>query len=236
MYTYLKERKHYEDSYDRFTVWMGRRGRYHYQEFLNDFTEEMKRLDPPEDPMRPANVLLGKLFYMQVLGCDLLERYENRDQSIDEDMERDRARDQHIANVRLKHEPPCQHCGKLKLECSDKILIHRDGGDKELVLLTFRCTDCHGYSAYWEDGALFQPKHSNDEPTTEEGPKKTKPKNRDYHNLDDPYYWRIDPENDPDYAKDRYDFCLYDETKLQHLRDMRNGFQKMSELGRYFAE
>ena len=84
MYTRLKDRTHYEGRYDCFTVELGRRGRYHYQQFLQQFTQDLKQLNPSEDISRPGNAILANLFYMQVLGYDLLERYENRDQSISE--------------------------------------------------------------------------------------------------------------------------------------------------------
>lgn len=153
-------------------------------------------------------------------------------------MEHDRARDQRIADTNLNHEPPCQHCGQLKLECTHKMLMHRDQ-DKELVLLTFRCSACHGYNVYWEDGAPLQIDRSNDESEKIDKANHSRTPSQespDVNNINDPYYWNIDPGHDSDFARDRYDFCLYDETKLQHLRDIRDGIQRMSELGRYFAE
>ncbi len=236
MYTRPKDRTHYEGRYDCFTVELGRRGRYHYQQFLQQFTQDLKQLNPSEDISRPGNAILVNLFYMQVLGYDLLERYENRDQSISELMERDRQLDQRIADAKLKHDPPCQHCGQLKLQCYDKIFMTRDDENNELVLFTLRCAKCKGYSLYWEDGAPYQHMShdaNNNVSITEDAPEDV---TADSSQSSDPYYWNIDPDNDPDYAKDRYDFCLYDESELKRLRSMREGIEKFAELGRLLAK
>lgn len=240
MYIYLQEHEYYENLYDRLTVANARRGQYHYDNFVAQLAKKVKQLDPPDDLSRPGNAILMNLAYMQILGYELLERYDKREQTIVEWMERDRVRDQRIADTSLKYEPPCQHCGKLKLECSYKTLMERDQTE-DLVLLLFRCNNCHKNSAYWEDGAPYQISHDDTSKDVEEVEEASPPKKRSYKNHDikdvtDPYYWDIDPEHDLDYAKDRYKFCFHDESWLKRLRDVRDGLEKMSKLGRYFAE
>lgn len=242
MYTYLQEREYYENLYDKMTVTDARRGQYYYDDFVARLAKKVQQLDPPDDLSRPGNALLMNIAYMQFLGYELLSRYEQREQTIEGWIERDRARDQRISNTELKHEPPCQHCGRLGMKCRHKTLMRRDQDqNEELVLLLFRCNNCHKNSAYWEDGAPYEVNHDNESenceiPTKSNPPKKKTPKKHDIKDIDDPYYWNIDPEHDPDYAKDRYKFCFYDEHWLKRLRDVRDGLEKMSKLGRYFAE
>lgn len=240
MYTYLQEREYYENLYDKMTVADARRGQYYYDDFVARLAKKVQQLDPPDNLSRPGNALLMNMAYMQFLGYGPLSRYEQREQTIGEWMERDRARDQRISNTELKHEPPCQHCGKLGMKCSYKTLMRRDQNE-ELVLLLFRCNNCHKNSAYWEDGAPYEVNHDSESenceiPTKSNPPKKKTSKEHDIKDIYDPYYWDIDPEHDQDYAKDRYKFCLYNERWLKQLRDVRDGLEKMSKLGRYFAE
>lgn len=176
MYTHLKEREYYENLYDKMTVADARRGQHYYDDFVARLAKEIRQLDPPDDLSRPGNALLMNMAYMQLLGYELLSRYERREQTINEWMGRDRARDQRISDAKLKHEPPCQHCGKLGIKCNYKMLMQRDQSE-ELVLLLFRCDGCHKNSAYWEDGAPYEVGHD-DKPENCEITTKTNPPKR----------------------------------------------------------
>lgn len=238
MYRHLKDRSYYEQLYDCHTVEIGRRGRYHYHEFYSELEQKLKERDPPDEISRPGNAILVNAFYMQILGYELLKRYEEREQKITAWMERDRQLDERLHDTNLKHNPPCQHCGQLKLKLYDKMLMSRDTSDiHELVLIFLKCSNCHRISLYWEDGAPYHSAADTDETPavssdTPEPPKTT----GDINNIHDTYFWNVDPETDPDYAKDRYKFCLYDESELKRLRDTREGIARFAELGRHFAE
>lgn len=79
MYTHLKERKFYEDIYDKHTVEGGRHGMESYEDF---FTEFEKKLPKDDKIDRPGNALLINVFYMSVVGNDLIRRYNEREQHI----------------------------------------------------------------------------------------------------------------------------------------------------------
>lgn len=176
------------------------------------------------------------LAYMQILGYELLERYDKREQTIEEWMERDRVRDQRISNTELKHEPPCQHCGQLKLDCSYKTLMKRDQNE-DLVLLLFRCNNCHKNSAYWEDDAPYQISHDDASKDVEEVEEASPPKKRSYKNHDikdvtDPYYWDIDPEHDPDVKESIKEVLNKSRDRANQLERMLNEVGETADLER----
>lgn len=148
MYTHLKERKFYEDIYDRHTVEDARRGMVHYDKFHADFEKKLPKDDKID---RPGNAFLLNVFYMETVGNNLLRRYEQREETINEWVARDEAKDDQIAAARLTEEPHCQHCGKQGLRIIDKSLMHRSEDakydDPEEVLFMLRCPHCKKNSA-----------------------------------------------------------------------------------------
>ena len=87
---HLKDRKFYEDIYDRHTVEDARRGMVYYDKFFL----ELKKKIPKDDKIdRPWNAILLNVFYMQTVGNDLLFRYENRERHINERMAEDEKKD-----------------------------------------------------------------------------------------------------------------------------------------------
>lgn len=121
MYTHLKDRQYYEDIYDRHAVEWARRDIVYY----DNFHDELKRNLPKDEKLdKPGNAYVLNLFYMQVVGNDLLCRYEERENSITEWTARDRAKDEQLAMARLTSEPTCRHCGEQGLRLTDKMLIH----------------------------------------------------------------------------------------------------------------
>ena len=71
MHTYLKDRQHYEDRYDRSTVEMGRRHIVYYDDFYTEFEKKL----PADDKIdRPGNAILLNVFYMQTVGDELIQR------------------------------------------------------------------------------------------------------------------------------------------------------------------
>lgn len=76
MYTHLKERKYYEDLYDKFTVEDARRGMVYYEDFYVEFEGKLPKGEKID---RPGNAFLINVFYMETVGNKLLSRYEERD-------------------------------------------------------------------------------------------------------------------------------------------------------------
>lgn len=248
MYTHLKERQYYEDIYDRHTVEGARRGMGYYEDFYTDFEEKL----PKDEKLdKPGNAFLLNVFYMEAVGNKLLRRYEKRDETVNEWMARDEAKDDQIAAARLTEEPYCHHCGKQGLRIIDKSLMHRSEDakhdDPEEVLFMLRCPHCEKNSAFWEDGTAWKVK-----PTlcpkchTEMTHKTTKTKtaitftytcsscghsHKDKMDLHDK---KDGP--DPDFNKDRVHFCLHDKEFRDRLFRMRHDFEEMARLGKEMKE
>lgn len=248
MYTHLKERKYYEDLYDKFTIEDARRGMVYYDDF---YTEFEGKLPKGEKLDKPGNAFLLNVFYMETVGNELLDRYEKRDTKIIEWMARDEAKDEQIADARLTEEPYCHHCGKQGLRITDKSLMHRGKtyniDDPEEVLFMLHCPHCNKNSAFWEDGTAWKVK-----PTvcpkcqSEVTHKTTKTKKAitiTYackscgHSFKDKMDISSKKETpDPNFDKDRVHFCLEDKEFRDRLFKMRQDFRGMAELGKKFKE
>lgn len=249
MYTHLKEREYYEEFYDKMTVEDARRGMVAY----DDFFEKLERKLPKGDTTdRPGNALILNVFYMGVVGNELIRRYEQRSPHIAEWMAKDEAKDEQIASARLKEEPYCHHCSKKGLRIIDKSLMHRKAkykiGDPEEVLFMLQCPHCNKNSAFWEDGTAWNvkptlcPKCSTEMTYTK---RKTKTAiNFKYacpscqHSYKDNLDISVKEEEkpDPDYEKDRIHFCLLDKEFREKLIEIQRGLKQMAELGKEIKE
>ncbi|HMS23661.1 MAG TPA: hypothetical protein PKB09_02540 [Candidatus Saccharibacteria bacterium] len=248
MYTHLKERQLYEDIYDRHTVEDARRGMVHYEKFHADFEKKLPKDDKID---RPGNALLLNVFYMQTVGNGLLDRYEKREQSINDWMAKDEAKDEQIAGARLGQEPYCHHCKKQGLRITDKSLMHRGKtyniGDPEEVLFMLHCTHCDKNSAIWEDGTAWKPR-----PTlcpkckAEMKHKVTKSKKALTFTYTCPscshsYKDRTDLSDkkekpDPEYDQDKVTYCLLDKEFRDRMIAIKQGFEDMARLGKEVKE
>ncbi len=249
-YVHLRDRKYYEDIYDRHTVEDGRRGMGHYAEFYDELEKKLPKDDTID---RPGNAALLNMFCMQVVGNDLLYRYENREQYINERMAEDEAKDNQIATARLSEEPYCHHCGKQGLRITDKSLMHRKENarydDPEDVLFMLHCPHCDKNSAFWEDGTAWKPKLTLCPRCKAETTRKiTTTKTaitftyscpscgysyKDKMDLKDKKK-KVQP--DPDYDKDRIHFCLIDKEFRDKLYAIKGGFERMAEFGKKYKE
>lgn len=249
MYTHLKERQYYEDLYDKLTVESARRDIVHYDNFYEDFKSKL----PQDDSIdRLGNVFLVNLFYMETVGNELLQRYEEREDRIREWMMRDEAKDAQIFNARLVKEPHCQYCNKQGLRIIDKSLMHRgvkyNYDDPEEVLFALRCPHCNKNSAFWEDGVAWKPRPILcPKCQAEMSSVTTRTKAIITFTYTCPlckysYKDKIDLRNkeeeqsDPDYDKDRAHFCLHDQEFRGRLFKTRRGFQEMTRFSEQFKE
>ncbi len=220
----------------------------HYDKFYADLEHKL----PKDDKLdRPGNAILLNVFYMQTVGNELLHRYENRDERINDWVQKDEAKDAQIADARLSQEPICHHCGKLGLRITDKSLMqrgeHYNPDEPEEVLFMLRCPHCDKNSAYWEDGTAWKVK-----PTlcpkckTEMNHKTTKTKEAFIFTYTCPSCGhsrkgrmnRAEKEKptDPNYDKDRAYFCLHDKEFRDRLFSIRRDFEAMAQLGKEFKE
>lgn len=246
--THLKDREFYETTYDRHTVEDARDGMVHYEKFYAEFKSILDRDDTVDSP---GSAILLNAFYMQTVGLELLHRYENREQYINEWMQKDEAKDTQIADARLTEEPYCQHCNKKGLRIIDKDLMrhHKDAkyDDPEEVLFTLRCPHCNKNSAFWQDGtAWFIDPERCPKCQSEVTSKTVKTKTAITFIYTCPvcshkYKDRIDFSHkkerpDPDFEKDRVHFCLLDDEFRKHLFATKKGFEDMAELSKKFKE
>lgn len=247
-FVHLQDQKFYEDIYDGHTVKDGRRRMVYYEDFYEIFKKKLPKDDKID---RPGNAFLLNVFYMQTIGNDLLSRYENRDQSIRQMMEDDKAKDDQIASARLSEEPYCQHCTKQGLRIIDKSLLQRnehyspDVPDEVLFML--KCPHCQKNSAFWEDGTAWTPKTTLcPKCSTKMNHKTTKTRATFIFTYTCPscshsYKHRVDRSqkeviNDPNYDKDKVHFCLLDIEFREKLLSIRRDFEGMAQLGKELKE
>lgn len=248
MYAHLKERQYYEDLYDRYTVEDARRTIKYYDDFLEEMTAKLPKGETLE---KPGNAFVANVFYMQTVGNDLLERYENRDTRINEWIARDEAKDTQLAETRLSNEPLCQHCDKDGMRIIDKTLLNRERNgnfdDPELVLFTLHCSHCDKNSAYWEDGIAWEIKPTlcpkcqtaMDYKTTHS--KKTLTFTYTCPSCQHSYKEKMDLSDkedavDPDFEKNRAHYCLHDKEFRDRLFTIRHDFLEMARLGKEWKE
>lgn len=249
MRNYVKKYSYYEDLYDRLTVESARRGMVYYDEFYADFE---KKLPSGEKIDRPGNAFVINVFYMETVGNELLRRYEGREQTIAEWIERDQVKDEQISGARLSEELRCLHCGTERgLRISDKDLMHRNKDakydDPEDVLFTLRCPDCEKYSAYWGDGTawiikpILCPKCNSEMISKTTKTKTAITFNYSCSACSHTYKDKMDlrekeKKSDPEYDSDRRHFCLQDEKFRERLSSMRRDFLGMAQLGKEMQE
>ena len=159
---------------------------------------------------------------MMMVGNSLVDRYNEREQAILTMMAEDEARDARLATARLTSEPHCEHCSKTGLRIIDELFMHRDGRDEDGVLFTLRCPHCEKNTPVWEDGSLWEHRHTKCPKCTEvmetNSTRRGQVITTTYtcpactHTYKDKLdLKREDKPVDPDYDEDRRIYCLQDE-------------------------
>ena len=248
MYTHLKERKFYEDIYDKHTVESARRGMGYYHDFYAEFEAKLEKDDKID---RPGNAFLLNVFYMETVGNELVSRYNSREERIRSMMTDDEAKDDQIAAARLSEEPYCHHCDKQGLRITDKSLMHRGKtykiGDPEEVLFMLECPHCKKNSAFWEDGTAWKPKPTLcpkcKSETTHTSTKTKKAIIFTYTCTSCKHIFKEkldlatkEEKPDPDFDKDRIHFCLVDKEFRDYLMKMKSDFEAMARLAKDIKE
>ncbi|HEX3568412.1 MAG TPA: hypothetical protein VHT70_01915 [Candidatus Saccharimonadales bacterium] len=151
MITHLKDRKHYEDLYDKITVDIGRREAGSLLRAREEFLKKAKITDKEE--LNKMDFWWERLYWWLVGLPYLLPRWEEKDATISSWMSRDRAIDERLASARPRTEPTCSSCGKQGLRLVTRELLHREGATEQSVLFMFDCAACKKRTACWEDGS-----------------------------------------------------------------------------------
>lgn len=156
---YLDPREKYEDRYDRHTVerclWFYEAGRKALDS--KDLPKEIKKmsLEEREHEMR-------KVIHMQVY-CYKGSRWENREQTINEWMQKDKDRDDRMEHVWETAKPKlnrtCEKCFGRRHKLLDKWFSHkknrRDDDDSQHVLFLYECSKCKHRSGEYANGEVY---------------------------------------------------------------------------------
>ena len=136
---YLKDRPHYEERYDRCTVDLGR---------LYDYNIDLGTEVIPRKGNR-REMTLHAVMPHPFLKMILLDRFDNREKTIKEWIERDRKRDEAIEKT---PEPRvmCPRC-HTRLDCFDRDF----SADANGVIFRMGCLPCHKTFRVSETGHIF---------------------------------------------------------------------------------
>ncbi len=155
MYTYLKDRQHYEDRYDKWTVDRCRNFASHKPEITDeDFAKE--KLTPEQ--VKAMKEIKGNWFgivqEMATFGY-AAERYNNKNSYIDKQMREDREKDERLAKIQPPGHIRCREClaiTGLKLISADE--WHGDS-KTEQILFMFKCSHCDTNTGYFDNGKQY---------------------------------------------------------------------------------
>jgi hypothetical protein len=153
MYTYIKERKHYEDRYDEGTVAKCRSG----ERIVNDTFKIMeKKLTKNElyDKL-PGWYLQYSQYYFLLVESAAASRAINRESQIAKWMEEDQKLDDKIASAHISGGSYCRSCGK-DTRVISKDYMRRDGRKDDDILILFECESCGKRLALWQDGTEWE--------------------------------------------------------------------------------
>ncbi len=237
---YLKDASYYQDLYDRFTVEKCRRSEATIIEACNKLKQnDLSKVDPEiEDPEFELRKVFS-LHYWFATEWVAGERWEERQATIDEWMEQDRARDNEVESAQLKKSSPCKHCRSHNLQLISKDLVPRPERKEEVVFL-FDCLDCSKRTAVWHDGILWEkPKAScpvcsqvmEDSNKREDGRIiTTYTCSSCEHGYQDVLDLKEEPEKvpDPDFEKDKVLFCFDDKQGQEFLKAKQQTLQMAS--------
>lgn len=239
----LKERSTYEDRYDHTTVFIARLDMKSFLEFRGKWLEMM----PENEENKFRNSFHLNNIYMLMVGNKLVDRYNEREQAIQVMIAEDEARDARLSAARLTSEPVCEHCSKTGLRITDKDFMHRDGQKDDDVLFTLHCGACENNTAVWEDGSLWERRHTKcpkcESVMEEKSSRRGKVITTTYacpncaHSFKDKLDLKPkDEPEDPDYKEDRRIYCLQDEAMRKEHQDAKYRFEDLIRFAKEHKE
>jgi hypothetical protein len=155
MYTYAKERKHYEEIYDDSTVEHCRTG----ERIVNNTFKELETKVSAKEiaERKPGWYLLYSQLYFGYVEVVAAKRVSEREETISKWMERDIAKDHRLAEAHITSGTYCRKCGK-DMQVLDKHYMNRDGRKDDDILVMFECSSCNKRQAFWQDGTEWHVK------------------------------------------------------------------------------
>ncbi len=145
---YLENQAYYNDLYDRFTVEECRRMEEIFKEKNKSFqTKNGKIIN--KFAQQKARILVNNVSMYYIKG----EQYANKEETITQWMQRDKDRDNQLANA---NEPAalCIKCNS-EMECISKDL--HNIGNQNQVLFFFTCPSCKSHRAFFDNGEEYKP-------------------------------------------------------------------------------
>jgi hypothetical protein len=228
--------------YDRHTVEGARKD----LKYFMDFRDGWFKIMPDEKPDSFRSVFHLNHIYMQMMGYELLKRYDKRDAYIREMMVKDEDKDDLVSSARLAHEPVCEHCNKIGLRIISKDLMHRGNNRKwdapEEVLFMLKCPSCEKNSAYWADGSMWEhrktycPKCKTvmDEKSLRRGKVLTTthkcPACAHSYKTKLDFTEKEEDKLDPDFESDKYQYCFHDPKVLEEHRDAKRRYEGLLQM------
>lgn len=152
MYQHLKDHIYYSELYDKFTIEKCQRWeKKKYQDDIDKLKGKEKKVGEIKKQWAENVVSPLALYFMK------FERATKKSETIQEWMERDRAKDEKLANTREPEGVRCLGCSSLLEKCISRDLMDNHRG-KEAILFMFECARCSSRRAYWENGKEWEHK------------------------------------------------------------------------------
>lgn len=242
MEKHLKSKQYYVDLYDRGTVGICRRWLAQPVD-TKVIRGKAKEKDLDEDKAESVMATANRLYLYFQTG----DRYINKEETIRKWMDRDEQRDKFVESVTAPEDITCLTCGRLMFVSSKHFNLGFEE-EPDTMLFMYDCPLEHlPRRAFYNNGKEFKrekplcPKCNTqlneDDQTTEEKfitiitcPKCDYKDTREIERTANK-----EPEPDPNYERDRAEFCL-DEKKGQEFAEAKRNLEGLADLMKKFEE
>ncbi len=154
--THLQDRSVYEERYDQITVELCRMR----EQIVTDRLGERPPLDARGDADPANGYYIYSMFYFQFVESLAGERWQEREEKIQEWMTADEEKDQRLAAAKSSTTPYCRSCGE-DMEITSRLYHPRKEGRgtkaEDAILFMFDCKQCKKRLAFWQDGTGWKP-------------------------------------------------------------------------------
>ncbi len=253
-YKYLKDESYYIERYDRGTV---EECRYWVKSGVSKDWGEMKDDDKENKTAKLKNQLKVTIVAPTMLYVIKGQRYADKNRTIAEWMNLDRQKDAKLDNAQEPKNIFCSNCSSIMTVMDKHFLMDWDKKEDEVVFM-FECPMCQKRKGIWEDGREWKLKVKC-EKCKGESIKESATKNGTIittvylcqscgHKKEDVWDFdkKLEPEKpDPNFAKDRKEFCLSNEegekyvegmARIKHFEEMMKEFGKKEEVKKKIAD
>ncbi len=149
---HLKDYIYYDELYDKFTIEKCQRWEnMKYPVDISKLKSKEKKLEKIKEACSRNMVIPVALHFIKA------ECAAKKSETIREWMERDRAKDEKLANAREPQGIRCLSCSSLLKNCISRDLMDNYQG-KEEILFMFECERCGKRRSYWENGKEWEHK------------------------------------------------------------------------------